>query len=237
MSCSLNDILSHIKNISISCFFLTLSYTTFEIMTCIKNIESDIITSTSLIRREIPTTRENLFSTLNTSLDKIHYRISSVETNLFKRVDTIEKKTFHELEKTNNDVHLITLSVDSIAKEYNKVPGELFKITKSLEPNYNCEINDYCWPNLFSDLLIDSRNMVRDGSKSFNLFNREVPKFTTDINKVSTSLAIEIPKVTENTSKITDNINRLTKPKWYDRLLGIGANTSMIYFNINRTIR
>ncbi len=231
---SIDRILEITKKISVILFFLTLSYSIFEISKSVKNIEYDLLVSSSTIRKEIPILRESIFGVVDDSVKRIDRRISSVEKNLFSRVDTIESKTFKELEKTNNDIHHITLSIDSVTKEYNKVPGELFKLSKNLEPNINCEINDYCWPNLVSDLLIDSRNMVRDGSKTFALVNNEVPKFTSDINKVSTSLAIEIPKVSENTTKITDNINRLTKPKWYDRLLGVGANATLIYYNIGR---
>ena len=234
MFSSLDRIISIFKNLSISIFFLALSYSVLEITLSIKNMESDVLISTSMIRKEIPILRNSVFAVVDDSVKRIDRRVASVEKNLFARVDSIEKKTFIEIEKTNKDIHQVALSIDNLSQEYNKVPNELFKITKNIEPNVNCNINDYCWPNLFSDLLIDSRNMVRDGSKTFSLVNREVPKFTSDINKVSTSLAVEIPKVTENTTKITDNINRLTKPKWYDRLLGIGANATLIYYNIGR---
>lgn len=234
MFSSIERIFSILKNLSISIFFLALSYSVLEITLSIKNMESDVLISTSMIRKEIPILRNSVFVLVDDSVKRIDRRVASVEKNLFARVDSIEKKTFAEIEKTNRDIHQVALSIDNLSQEYNKVPNELFKITKNIEPNINCSINDYCWPNLFSDLLIDSRNMVRDGSKTFSLVNREVPKFTSDINKVSTSLAVEIPKVTENTTKITDNINRLTKPKWYDRLLGIGANATLIYYNIGR---
>lgn len=234
MFSSIERIFSILKNLSISIFFLALSYSVLEITLSIKNMESDVLISTSMIRKEIPILRNSVFAVVDDSVKRIDRRVASVEKNLFARVDSIEKKTFIEIEKTNRDIHQVALSIDNLSQEYNKVPNELFKITKNIEPNVNCSINDYCWPNLFSDLLIDSRNMVRDGSKTFSLVNREVPKFTSDINKVSTSLAVEIPKVTENTTKITDNINRLTKPKWYDRLLGIGANATLIYYNIGR---
>lgn len=234
MFSSLERIISIFKNLSISIFFLALSYSVLEITLSIKNMESDILISTSMIRKEIPILRNSVFAVVDDSVKRIDRRVTSVEKNLFARVDSIEKKTFIEIEKTSKDIHQVALSIDNLSQEYNKVPNELFKITKNIEPNINCNVNDYCWPNLFSDLLIDSRNMVRDGSKTFSLVNREVPKFTSDINKVSTSLAVEIPKVTENTTKITDNINRLTKPKWYDRLLGIGANATLIYYNVGR---
>jgi hypothetical protein len=38
-----------------------------------------------------------------------------------------------------------------------------------------------------------------------------------------------------NIDGITANINRLTKPRWYDRLLGYGLNGVVIYRNLNPT--
>lgn len=231
----LKNTLDLIQKIAIIAFYISLVYCLFSIVGSIKNIESDILISTLTIRKEIPIIRDSLFSTVDKSVSRIDNRVASVEKNLFKRIDSIEGKTFSELEKVNIEVHQTVSSIDKLTQEYSKVPQELFKISKNLEPNINCQINDYCWPNLFSDLLIDSRNMVRDGSKTFNLVNKEVPKLVSDFNKVSTSLADGIPKVTDNTTKITDNIQRLTKPKWYDRALGVGANASLIYFNVLRT--
>lgn len=36
-----------------------------------------------------------------------------------------------------------------------------------------------------------------------------------------------------NVDGITGNINRLTKARWYDRLLGYGLNGVVIYRNLN----
>jgi hypothetical protein len=32
---------------------------------------------------------------------------------------------------------------------------------------------------------------------------------------------------------ITANVNQLTKPRWYDRLLGYGLNGIVVYRNLN----
>lgn len=227
-------IVNIVKNITITLFFICLINLTFSIDSTLKNVESDVLVSTSLIRRELVSFRQGTFDTLNSSISRLDYRLSSFEKNVFTRVDEIDKKTFVELEKTNKDIHDVAVSITQLSDEYQKIPKQVSYLTKTFEPNINCQINEYCWPNLFSDLLIDSRNMVRDGSKTFTLVNNEIPKITGDVTKVSNALSIGIPKVTENTTKITENVQRLTKPKWYDRLLGIGANGTLIYYNIYR---
>lgn len=212
-----------------------MSYGIIQIIGSVTRIESNLNALTVQITKEIPQVRSDFFGTLSDTITKTNNRLYSIETNLFKRIDSIESKTFVELEKTNASIQTISDSIVSLSNEYSKIPGEVQKISGSIEPNINCEINDYCWPNLFSDLLIDSRNMVRDGSNTFTLVNKEVPKLTQEVSKVSTSLSVEIPKITENSTKITDNIQRLTKPKWYDRLIGWGVNGSLVWFNINRS--
>jgi uncharacterized phage infection (PIP) family protein YhgE len=231
----LNQIITILKGISVIVFFCTLSYGTIQIIGSVSRIESNLNALTGQITKEIPQVRSDLFGTLSDAITKTNNRLYSIETNLFKRIDSIESKTFVELEKTNTNVQTISESIVSLANEYSKIPGEVQKISSSIRPNIDCEINDYCWPNLFSDLLIDSRNMFRDGTKTFALVNKEVPRFTQEVSKVSTSLSVEIPKITENSTKITDNIQRLTKPKWYDRAIGWGVNGSLVWFNINRS--
>jgi len=231
----LNQIITILKGISVIVFFCTMSYGIIQIIGSITRIETNLNILTVQITKEIPQVRSDLFSTLSGAITKTNNRLYSIETNLFKRVDSIESKTFVELEKTNTNIKTISDSIVTLANEYSKIPSEIQKVSNSIQPNINCEINDYCWPNLFSDLLIDSRNMVRDGSKTFDLVNKEMPKLTQEVSKVTTSLSVEIPKITENSTKITDNIQRLTKPKWYDRAIGWGVNGSLIWFNINRS--
>lgn len=214
----------------------TLIYSILTITNCIKQIEQQHIpfVTTSLVYN-VEKTLDRLDKKVDSIESNIFRRVDSIEFNTFKRIDTIENKAFVELTKANRDIHETTIALNTLTQEYGKIPHELFKISSSIKPNLDCNLNDYCWPNLMTDVLIDSRNMVRDGTKTFNIVNKEVPKLASDFNKVSTSLAVGIPKITDNSTKITDNIQKLTKPKWYDRVLGVGANASLIYFNVARS--
>ena len=46
-------------------------------------------------------------------------------------------------------------------------------------------------------------------------------------------IAGNVNVATERFSGIADNLNRLTKPKWYDRLIGYGLNGLVMYRNLN----
>jgi hypothetical protein len=62
----------------------------------------------------------------------------------------------------------------------------------------------------------------------------------TSVSQMSMDVRSALPKaintwqgIGTNVDGITANINRLTKPRWYDRLLGYGLNGVVIYRNLN----
>jgi hypothetical protein len=226
-------ILILIKNLSIIAFFCASIFFLFKISNTIDALEREVKQTNSIIRSEIPLIRGEVFKTTNTALLKIDNRLISIEKNLFSRIDVIESKTFNSIDKLHANLDKITEESILLSKDYRTIPVNISGIMTPLNARLDCKYNDSCWPNLFTDVLIDTRNTARTASSSFILFNREVPKITSDVNKVSTSFAVGLPVVIDNTSKITNNINRITKPRWYDRLIGAGVNGSMIWFNIN----
>lgn len=56
-----------------------------------------------------------------------------------------------------------------------------------------------------------------------------VPGFLTQ----SEAIAGNVQTATLHFSGVADNLNRLTKPKWYDRLIGYGLNGIILYRNLN----
>jgi|694.fasta_scaffold16863_13 hypothetical protein len=229
----IEKILNIIKNLSIIAFFCVSIFFLFKISNTIDALEREVKQTNSIIRSEIPLIRGEVFKTTNTALLKIDNRLISIEKNLFSRIDVIESKTFNSIDKLHANLDKITEESILLSKDYRTIPVNISGIMTPLNARLDCKYNDSCWPNLFTDVLIDTRNTARTASSSFILFNREVPKITSDVNKVSTSFAVGLPVVIDNTSKITNNINRITKPRWYDRLIGAGVNGSMIWFNIN----
>ena len=62
----------------------------------------------------------------------------------------------------------------------------------------------------------------------------------TSVSQMSLDVRAALPKaintwqgIGANVDGITANLNRLTKPRWYDRLLGYGLNGVVIYRNLN----
>jgi hypothetical protein len=198
------------------------------------SIAKDFNQTHTKLLTEISLVRQDFTKTTNTALSKIDNRIISIEKNLFSRIENIESKTFASVEKLNTNLDRITDESIALSRDYRTIPRDFTNTITPINERMNCVYNDSCWPNLFTDVLIDTRNMARSGSNSFLTFNKEVPKITNEINKVSTSFANGVPVILDNVTKITNNIDRLTKPKWYDRILGIGANATLVYYNVTR---
>jgi hypothetical protein len=232
---TIERILILIKNLSIIAFFCASIFFLFKISNTIDSLEKEVIQTNTIIRSEIPLIREEVFKTTNTALLKIDKRIISVEKNLFSRIDVIESKTFNSIDKLHANLDKIAEESILLSKDYRSIPVNIGSLITPLNVRMDCRYNDSCWPNLFTDVLIDTRNTARTASSSFILFNREVPKITSDFNKVSTYISVGVPLILDNTTKITNNIDRITKPKWYDRLIGLGVNGSLIWFNVNRS--
>lgn len=220
------------KNICAGIFYLTLSWVIFDMSYFIKNKVSNEI---SLIKNET-------FSYLYQTTDKIDNRISSVENRLFKRISSIENNTFKRIDSIEQKTFVSVKNIENelmlLSNEYKTIPKNSEKIFARFDTQTNCNINDYCWQNLTSDLLIDTRNTVRETSKTFQV---EIPKITKNIGSMTNTFDQKFPVIVDNTTKITDNaqkftenMDRLTKPKWYDRMIGWGVNSSIIYFNLRR---
>ena len=58
-------------------------------------------------------------------------------------------------------------------------------------------------------------------------------QMSTDVRNALPSAITTWHGIGVNVQGITGNINRLTKPRWYDRLLGYGLNGVVIYRNLN----
>lgn len=223
-----------IKNLSITCFFIYSIIVLSNINRSIVSISTDFKNTNTKLLTEITLVREDFAKITTNAVTKIDSRIESIQKNMFSRIENIEYKTFASVDKLNTNIDRITEESIALSNDYRTIPKTITDTIKPINTRMNCAYNDSCWPNLFTDVLIDTRNMARSGSNSFLTFNKEVPKITNEINKVSTSFANGLPVILDNTTRITNNIDRLTKPKWYDRILGIGANATLIYYNISR---
>jgi len=209
-----------------------LLYGTFVATRIMTTIEADVLRTTEFTRNEVGQLRADTFAFLDNTTAQLDRRIGSIEKNTFARLDSVEANTFASLERMETNINRITDETILLSQDYRKVAQTVDR----LEPFLNCDENDFCWQNLTTDSLISFRNVSVDANKTFLMINEHVPVLTEDFTRISNSLSDGVPKIVENSGEITKNINALTKPRWYDRLIGWGVNGSLIWFNINRSL-
>jgi hypothetical protein len=60
-----------------------------------------------------------------------------------------------------------------------------------------------------------------------------IGQMTQEVRGAVPKMLLTWDKIALDVSGTAGNVNRLTKPHWYDRLLGYGLNGIMLYRNLN----
>jgi multidrug resistance efflux pump len=78
-------------------------------------------------------------------------------------------------------------------------------------------------------LVAASKVTAGETAQTMRDFRSAVPSFIAQGNTIAANVNV----ATSEFSGVATNLNRLTKPKWYDRLLGYGLNGVVIYRDLN----
>jgi len=78
-------------------------------------------------------------------------------------------------------------------------------------------------------LVAASKVTAGETAQAMRDFRGAVPSFISQGNTIAANVNV----ATAQFSGVATNLNRLTKPKWYDRLLGYGLNGVVIYRDLN----
>ncbi len=78
-------------------------------------------------------------------------------------------------------------------------------------------------------LVAASKVTAGETAQTMRDFRNAVPSFIAQGNTIAANVNV----ATAEFSGVATNLNRLTKPKWYDRLLGYGLNGVVIYRDLN----
>jgi len=96
------------------------------------------------------------------------------------------------------------------------------QVNDALPMFLDCDHNSDC---MFNRYVGASRGIER---AAFN-----IGKASTDVSNALPMAITTWQSIGGNANGIAANVNQLTKPKWYDRLIGYGLNGVVIYRNLN----
>jgi hypothetical protein len=148
-------------------------------------------------------------------------------TNLETSLTNITNNQLSEFNKTlNSQLTETNKSIAKLTDAYADVPKTL---GDRLDVYTDCKGNALCWQNQFTDTLFAVRTTSRDVSKTM-----------VSVEKTTDMFGVEFPKITKNAEDITTNvngialnINKITTPHWYDRVLGYALNGAILYRSLN----
>jgi hypothetical protein len=157
-------------------------------------------------------TRVDMFSAIADIRKDMFGALTETRVDAFTKIDTIASNLDKQLTKTNE-------SVSTLVTAYADIPTT---VGARFDKQTDCGRNALCWQNLTTDTLTNLRFTGRDVSMASKTFSEGFPKLMTDAEAITTNFA-----------GITKNFNRLTTPKWYDRLFGYAMNGALLYSRIN----
>lgn len=222
-----STILNTLKALAVIVFFSVLSYEVVDLTRFCKTIITDTQRQSL---QQITDLRKDTFSYLDGTTNKLNARIGSLQSGLLNRVDINASRIDNHLTVAIADVNGHLDKLDTIVDVYAKLPEKINnQLTSKFGTQTDCNINELCWQNMTTDLIIDSRNVVRDGSKTFRLIDSNIPTLMGNVNTVSATVAATLPPIALSIQQTADHIQKITKPHWYDKILSYGISGGMLY--------
>jgi hypothetical protein len=239
----LNKIYQIIKLIAVFCFipitiylciFLhSLTLTTYATKYTIENFPTKIE-----LHKEVADLKTDVLSRVDTLIVKADTQVTTITTKTNDRVAKIQTDLNTQLgtfnTNVNNQLTTANNSISALSMAYAEVPkdvGSWYK--KDFAPYTNCQTNKLCIQGQFSDTLFAIRTTSRDTSDTMTSVKTTLPQLEAHLLSISNTFAVDVPKITTSIAGLTENINVLTKPKWYDRILGYAMNGVIMYRNLN----
>jgi hypothetical protein len=169
------------------------------------------------VERNITTDVKDLGGTLIATVDQ---RAASLQTDVLAQVDK-------QLTETNKSVSTLTTAYADIPK----IVGARYE--RDFNPYFDCKINGLCLQGQTSDTMFAVRAASKSTSEAMTSLSTTIPLIAGDFRVASNTFATDFPKITANVNGIAGNINKITTPKWYDRVLGYALNGAILYRQFN----
>ena len=222
-----------------ACIFLhQLTLTTAELQTTMKGVNQTVATLPTTVDNRLASMQKDVLGKIDTVQNKLTAEVNLLADKTDKRLELVQGDLFTEVKGLRGDLNtqLTTTnkSVDTLVAAYAGIPAQVgARYERDFDSYFNCKKNNLCLQGQASDTMFAVRDAGRSTSTTMRSVSTALPKLETHALTIANTFATDIPKITGNFASITGNIDRLTKPRWYDRLLGYGLNGVLMYRNLN----
>ena len=200
-----------------------------------KQVDDRIGKVQTAVLDKIDTVQDKLNSEVTTVATLADNRIDALTTTTDDRIAKLQTGLVDSLNTTlNSQLTTTNQSITKLVDTYAALPATVgAQYNKNFASFFDCGANRLCLQGQASDTMFAVRQSSLDTSTMMTGLTTTMPKIEDHIMTITNTFSTDLPIITTNIAGITDNINKLTKPKWYDRLLGYALNGVVIYRNLN----
>ena len=203
------------------------------------------------IPREIQETRSDLTYEIDMARDGLMDQVEAVRVGAFGQIAALRADTFGELGTLRTDVmgqmtEIRTTADRRIGDSLARVDvalGEIHEIRGDFQPilahvNNITEHADEASKVLFARNALPAQLLGLTAATKVTMgewaqLSRDAQRALPGFLDQGKSIAGNVQLATLRFSNVADNVDRLTKPKWYDRVLGYTLNGAVLYRQMN----
>jgi DNA anti-recombination protein RmuC len=147
---------------------------------------------------------------------------AALRTEVMTEVAEIRKMADRRLGDTLARADTALGTVEALRRDLKPVLDIAAQVNASLPLFLDCDHNPDCVFNRYVGVSKGMERAALNFGQASTTFNSALPGFVRNADSLAADSAAT-----------ANNLNRLTKPKWYDRLIGYGLNGVVIYRNLN----
>ena len=190
------------------------------------------------VMNKIDTVQDKFNTQISSLTDVANSRIGNLSATADTRIGSLEKDVFDAVkdlsDKVDGQLTTANSSITKLTTAYADIPNQVGqRYEKDFASYFDCGKNRLCLQGQASDTMFAIRTTSRDTSGAMNTFNTMLPVMSSNLTSITGTFATDIPKITNNINGIALNINTITKPHWYDRILGYALNGVVMYRSLN----
>jgi len=179
---------------------------------------------------QVAATRNDLSAQLTVArwdmLDRTEREVAALRTDVMGEVGQIRSTADRRVGDTLARVDTALVKVEELRGDLKPALDHAASVTKQVDdaaPLFlDCEFNQDCFFNRY----VGASKGIERAAMNFS-------QMSSDVTLAMPTAITTWRSIGTNVAGITANVNQLTKPKWYDRLLGYGLNGVVIYRNLN----
>jgi len=182
-----------------------------------------LLKQVELMRRDLD---RQIMATRQEALERTERQVAALRLDVMGEAEGVREMTDRRLGETLATADRAIGVMDALRSDLRPTLGYsssiASQVSEALPLFLDCEHNADC---LFNRYVGASRGIERAASN--------FGKAATDLSNALPGVINTWQTIGENATGIAANVNQLTKPKWYDRLIGYGLNGVVIYRDLN----